>query len=98
LRLLSGIATSDPTNNFKLYSHRLLSHVTIESTGGFEVALELTVKAFRGGFPIAEIPTVWTGRTAGKSNFKLVKWLPKYLRWYGVGMLGRTKGIRQLAS
>jgi hypothetical protein len=28
------------------------------------------------------MPTVWQERTAGASNFKLGKWLPRYLRWY----------------
>ncbi len=82
LRVLSGLPTWDPTNNFKLYSRALAQDVRIESAGGFEVALELTVKAYQRGLSIAEIPTVWTGRVAGKSNFKLTKWLPKYLRWY----------------
>jgi dolichol-phosphate mannosyltransferase len=82
LRWLGGIPTYDPTNNFKLYSKELIDAVDIESTGGFEVALELTVKARRLGFRIGEVGTTWTDRVAGKSNFKLMKWLPSYLRWY----------------
>lgn len=82
LRLLAGLPTSDPTNNFKLYRVDFLRTVEIESTGGFEVALELTVKAHRQGRRIAELPTAWTERTAGKSNFKLTRWLPRYLHWY----------------
>jgi len=31
---------------------------------------------------VAEIPTIWLDRPAGISNFKVAKWLPKYLRWY----------------
>ncbi len=49
-------ATHDPTNNFKLYSRRFLESVTIESTAGFELALELTVKASLAGLRIAEVP------------------------------------------
>lgn len=88
LHLLGGLPTSDPTNNFKLYSKAFLSRVTIESQGGFELALELTAKAHRMGFTIAEVPTTWTDRVAGKSNFKMLKWLPFYLRWYVFALTG----------
>jgi dolichol-phosphate mannosyltransferase len=89
LRLLAGVPTWDATNNFKLYSREFLGSVEIESQGGFELALELTVKAHLQGRRIAELPTVWTDRVAGKSNFKLMKWLPHYLRWYTMGVRGR---------
>lgn len=90
LHRLTGLPTSDPTNNFKLYSRRLLDSVRIESRGGFEVALELTVKAHAGGFRIGEVPAVWTDRVAGSSRFKLLRWLPHYLRWYIRAVLGRV--------
>jgi glycosyltransferase involved in cell wall biosynthesis len=94
LRLLAGVPTWDATNNFKLYSREFLETVDIESEGGFELALELTVKAHLQGRRIAELPTVWTDRVAGKSNFKLMKWLPHYLRWYTLGMRGRLASLR----
>jgi dolichol-phosphate mannosyltransferase len=89
LNWFGGVATHDPTNNFKLYARRFLDTVTIESTAGFELALELTVKATIAGRRIEEIPTTWRDRTAGQSNFKLRKWLPHYLRWYGRAMRAR---------
>jgi glycosyltransferase involved in cell wall biosynthesis len=82
LHWLAGVPTHDPTNNFKLYSRRFLDSVTIESAAGFELALELTVKATVAGRRVAEVPTTWRDRTAGQSNFKLRKWLPNYLHWY----------------
>ena len=88
LHWLGGIGTHDPTNNFKLYSRRLLENVTIESTAGFELALELTVKAHRMGMRIAEVPTTWRDRTAGESRFRMMKWLPRYLRWYLLAAFG----------
>jgi dolichol-phosphate mannosyltransferase len=74
-----------------MYSRRLLQQVTIESTGGFELGLELTVKAYALGMPVAEVPTTWRDRTAGQSRFKLWKWLPRYLRWYRVGIAARFR-------
>jgi len=82
LHLLAGVATRDPTNSFKAYSTDFVRRVGVESTAGFELGIELVAKAHRLGLPIKEIPTVWRDRTVGTSNFKLGKWLPKYLRWY----------------
>ena len=91
LHWFAGVATHDPTNNFKLYSRRFLDSVTIESTAGFELALELTVKATLQSRRVAEVPTTWRDRTAGESNFKLRKWLPHYLHWYRAAMRGRLR-------
>ena len=35
----------------------------------FDISAELTVKAGQAGFRIGEIPTVWTNRELGSSNF-----------------------------
>lgn len=89
LHWFAGVPTHDPTSNFKLYSRRYLDAVTIESTAGFELALELTVKATVAGRLVAEVPTTWRDRTAGASNFKLRAWLPHYLHWYFVAFRAR---------
>lgn len=90
LHWVGGLPTHDATSNFRLYSKRLLNQVTIESRGGFELGLELTVKAYRLGLRVAEVPTTWRDRTAGASRFKLVQWLPRYLHWYWRGIVGRV--------
>src|SRR4051812_217582 len=95
LHRFAGVPTHDPTNNFKLYSRRYLDSVTIESTAGFELALELTVKATLDGRRVAEVPTTWRDRTAGESNFKLRKWLPHYLHWYRAAFVGRLRRGRR---
>ena len=79
---LLGFPTSDPTNNFKLYDGLWLASQKIESVGGFEIALELCYKAHATNKKITQLPTEWFDRTEGQSNFKLWKWLPKYLKWY----------------
>ena len=89
LHWFAGVPTHDPTNNFKLYRRSFLAETPIESTAGFELALELTVKATLAGRRVAEVPTTWRDRTAGQSNFKLRRWLPHYLHWYGVAFRGR---------
>ncbi len=78
----AGVPTHDATNSFKLYRKTFLDSVKIESTGGFELGLELVVKAYRMGLKICEVPTTWRDREAGKSRFKILAWLPSYLKWY----------------
>jgi dolichol-phosphate mannosyltransferase len=82
LALLARVGTYDATNNFKAYSRPFIEEVGIDSEKGFEIALELVAKARRLRLPVAEIPTVWTDRAEGASNFRLLNWLPLYLRWY----------------
>jgi dolichol-phosphate mannosyltransferase len=82
LHLLARVGTRDATNSFKAYSVAFVRAVGIESRTGFEIGLELTAKARRARQPVAEIPTIWLERQAGVSNFKVAKWIPKYLRWY----------------
>jgi dolichol-phosphate mannosyltransferase len=94
LHWIGGLPTHDATSNFRLYSKRLLNQVAIESRGGFELGLELTVKAYRLGMRVAEVPTTWRDRTAGQSRFKLWEWLPRYLHWYWRGIGGRLQGNR----
>jgi dolichol-phosphate mannosyltransferase len=98
LHWFAGVPTHDPTNNFKLYARRFLDAVTIESEAGFELALELTVKATLDGRGVAEVPTTWRDRTAGQSNFKLRKWLPHYLHWYRQAFVGRWLGGARRAT
>ncbi|MDR1195585.1 MAG: glycosyltransferase, partial [Endomicrobium sp.] len=82
LHLFARVPTYDSTNSFKLYRTSFLKKQTIESSGGFELGLELVAKAYAGKAKIAEVPTAWTDRAAGKSNFKVAAWTPKYLKWY----------------
>lgn len=76
------VGTRDATNSFKAYSREFVEQVGIDSRDGFEIGLELTAKARRLRLPVAEIPTIWLDRPAGVSNFKVARWLPKYLHWY----------------
>ena len=82
LHHIARLPTHDPTNSFKLYRKSFLAVTPIESTGGFELGIELVVKAHKKGYTVAEIPTVWRDRMAGQSNFKLWEWLPHYLKWF----------------
>jgi dolichol-phosphate mannosyltransferase len=82
LHRLAGLPTRDPTNSFKAYSKAFLARTPIESSAGFSLGLELTVKAHFNGGRVAEVPASWYDRTNGESRFRLRKWLPLYMHWY----------------
>ena len=98
LHWVAGVPIHDPTNNFKLYARRFLDVTPIESEAGFELAIELSVKATLQGRRLAEVPTTWRDRTGGKSRFRLRKWLPHYLRWYWLAFRGRLGRGRTLGA
>jgi dolichol-phosphate mannosyltransferase len=79
---LARVGTRDATNSFKAYSTEFVRSVGIESDTGFEIGIELVAKARRLGLPIAEVPTIWLERAHGASNFKVARWIPRYMRWY----------------
>jgi glycosyltransferase involved in cell wall biosynthesis len=93
LYYIAGIPTHDATNSFKLYRKTMLDSLTIESNGGFELGMEIVVKAHFAGFRVTELPCTWTDREEGKSRFRILKWAPKYLKWYFYA-LKRSVGIK----
>jgi dolichol-phosphate mannosyltransferase len=97
LYTFAGVGTRDATNSYKAYNTNFVRQVGIESRDGFEIGLELTAKARRHHMPVAEIPTIWLDRAFGVSNFKMSKWIPKYLRWYFYAF-GRRKPPVRLES
>jgi dolichol-phosphate mannosyltransferase len=82
LYYFAGIPTHDVTNSFKMYTKKVIDSIKIESNGGFEIGMEIVLKAHFKGFKVTEVPSVSLDRVAGESKFRLIKWLPKYLYWY----------------
>lgn len=82
LHMLTKIPTHDCTNSFKLYRRAMLQKIDIESKGGFEIGLEILVKAYVNGYKIGEVPSEWFDREEGESNFHMWRWMPSYLHWY----------------
>lgn len=86
LFIFSSIPVKDASNGFRLFSRKLLNEVNIESKLGFAYSLELLAKCNRMGLKIGEIPAQWEERSEGSSRFKILKWLPDYLKWYFYGI------------
>ncbi|MGE0494299.1 MAG: glycosyltransferase [Vulcanimicrobiota bacterium] len=82
LYYLARLPSSDPTSGFRLFSRRVLDTIVIESDVGFTYSLELLVKVHRLGWRIGEVPALWYERQHGQSRFRVLKWLPAYLRWF----------------
>lgn len=83
LHRIACLPTHDPTSGFRLFSRRVTDGIAVESDQGFCYSIELLVKVHRLGWPITEVPAVWFERKHGTSRFKVLKWLPAYLRWFG---------------
>lgn len=82
LHYFGRISTKDPTNGIRIYSRKLLQEVPIESRIGWAFNLEFLVKSERSGAKIGEVPYRHFERTRGASKFKVLQWLPHYLKWY----------------
>jgi glycosyltransferase involved in cell wall biosynthesis len=90
LKYFIGVPTFDVSNSFKCYRRNVLDSIKLESNG-FEISMEITLKAYFAGFRIAETPTVWTGRSIGKSKFYLFKVAPRYIKLYLWAIFGRKR-------
>ena len=86
LYYLSSIPIKDASNGFRLFSRKILDEIKIESKVGFAYSLEILVKCNRLNYKITEIPAQWEERSEGSSRFKIIKWLPQYLKWYIYGL------------
>lgn len=82
LHHLARLPARDASNGLRLFSRRLLERVEIESSRGFVYSIELLVKAHRLRWRVGEVPSRWYPRTQGESRFRVLRWLPAYLRWY----------------
>lgn len=82
LKLLAKLPTHDATNAFKMYRVSLIDDITPLLSDTFTTGLEITVRAFRNGYRVTEIPTRWQDRSFGASSFKILKVAPEYIYWF----------------
>jgi len=82
LHHVARVPTHDASSGFRLFSRRVIDQIAVESSEGFCYSIEFLVKAHRLGWRIGEVPAVWYERKHGTSRFRVLKWLPSYLRWY----------------
>lgn len=83
---LSSIPVQDASNGLRMFSRKVIDTFEIESKLGFAYSLELLVKSHRHRLKIVEIPALWEERSVGSSNFKVLKWIKQYIKWYLYGL------------
>jgi dolichol-phosphate mannosyltransferase len=69
-RILLGVPVRDLTGGFKCFHRRVLEGIDLEHihADGYGFQIELTYKAVRAGFTVAEIPILFRERSVGKSK------------------------------
>jgi dolichol-phosphate mannosyltransferase len=93
-RLFTGLMIWDLTGGFKCFRRRVLEGIDLSQVGsnGYAFQIEMSVRAWRKGFKLREIPIVFVDRTLGQSkmNRAIVReavWKVPRLRL--MGWLGR---------
>ncbi len=72
LRRMLAMPASDLSSGFRLYRRETLENLKLESAN-FEVLEEILIKAYSGGFAIAEVPFTYFPRGAGRSHARLIR-------------------------
>ncbi|MGL1886386.1 MAG: glycosyltransferase family 2 protein [Reichenbachiella sp.] len=79
---LTDLPLHDITNAFIMYKKEVIKTIQIESTGGFEITMEIIAKSYEKNMKMTEVPTINRDRAAGQSNFKMMTWMKNYLYWF----------------
>jgi dolichol-phosphate mannosyltransferase len=69
-RVITGLPMLDGTGGFKCFRREVLEAIDLEriKSNGYAFQLEMTFKAWKKGFRIAEIPIVFLDRRSGVSK------------------------------
>lgn len=81
IRIFSKVKCTDITNAFRLYSKKVIENISTE-TNSFDISTEITLKAAKAGFMIGEVPTTWTNKDAGKTNFSPMREAKRYFKHF----------------
>jgi dolichol-phosphate mannosyltransferase len=92
-RQVTGLSMWDLTGGFKCFRRRVLEAIDLSGvrSNGYAFQIEMSVRAWRKGFTLKEIPIVFVDRTEGQSkmNRSIVReaiWMVPRLRllgWFG---------------
>jgi dolichol-phosphate mannosyltransferase len=69
-RILLGVPVRDLTGGFKCFHRRVLEAIDLDNVhaDGYGFQIELTYKAVRAGFKVAEVPILFRERSVGESK------------------------------
>lgn len=94
-RLVTGLRLWDGTGGFKCFRRSVLEAIPLDRvrSNGYAFQIEMSFRAWKRGFRIAEIPIVFHDRTEGESKMsrRIIReavWMVWRLRWWS--MTGRA--------
>ena len=69
-RVVTGLPVTDATGGFKCFHNKVLRSIDLDRVGseGYAFQIEMTMRAWRNGFAIGEIPIVFADRDLGESK------------------------------
>ncbi len=90
-RAVTGLPVFDATGGFKCFRREVLAAIDLDDvrSNGYAFQIEMSFRAWRRGFRIAEVPIVFVDRTEGESKMsgRIVReavWMVWRLRWWAV--------------
>jgi dolichol-phosphate mannosyltransferase len=90
-RIATGMQLGDATGGFKCFRREVLEAIPLDQvrSNGYAFQIEMSFRAWKRGFRIAEIPIVFNDRTEGESKMSkgIVReavWMVWRLRWWGL--------------
>lgn len=90
-RRVTGLPVSDATGGFKCFRRGVLESIDLDDikSNGYAFQIEMTVRTWKKGFRIVEIPIVFVDRTEGSSKMskRIVReavWMVWRLRWWSI--------------
>jgi dolichol-phosphate mannosyltransferase len=90
-RAVTGLQLFDSTGGFKCFRRRVLESIDLNAvkSNGYAFQIEMSFRAWKKGFRIAEIPIVFVDRTEGESKMskRIVReavWMVWRLRWWSI--------------
>lgn len=90
-RFVTGMHLGDATGGFKCFRRQVLEAIPLDKvrSNGYAFQIEMSFRAWKRGFRIAEIPIVFHDRTEGESKMskRIVReaiWMVWRLRWWGI--------------
>lgn len=92
-RVVTGVPVADVTGGYRCFRREVLERIELESVGseGYSFQIEMTLRAWKGGFRIGEIPIVFADRSLGESKMsnKIIReavwrvWHLRFLSMFG---------------
>ena len=95
-RIVTGLPLRDGTGGFKCFRRKVLETIDLDAvrSNGYAFQIELSMRAWKKGFRLKEIPIIFTDRVHGTSKMskRIVReaiWMVWYLRLLAI--LGKLK-------